>query len=256
MIEALGTGVARSGVHGSAGIDGSIARRWVLDLGCGDHPMPGAIGMDLSLAELTLSGDGLAPESRRVQARAQALPFRDASFDACVCHLAFMLFDDVERVVAELGRVLVPGGVFVALLGGGPVEPAMAVRDARDAPDAPDARDARAPCLPDARAPEARDAFHRFLAIGAPHFLPVRFGDPRAKSERGWRELFAGWSEPRFERVVFDLGGTFDDAWDFLGASYQLDPAKAELVRDQLRAELGDRVTCKVACWLATITRP
>ncbi len=192
----------------------------VLDLACGDLVMPGAIGVDVSMEELA-RGDGV-----RVQACAQALPFRAGAFDACVCHLAFMLFDDIEQVVAELARVIVPGGRFVALLGGGPVEPA-----------------------------EEGDAFHRFLAIARPHLRPIALGDPRAKSERGWRELFANWSAPVFERVELELGGTFEHAWAFLGASYQLAPESAESVRAALYADLGDRVTCRVACYLASVTR-
>lgn len=192
----------------------------ILDLACGDHPTPGAIGLDLSLDELALAS------GTRVQGRAQALPFRDASFDACVCHLAFMLFGDVEHVVAELARVIAPGGTFAALLGGGPVE-----------------------------GTGDHDAFHRFLAIARPHLRPIALGDRRARSEAGWRELFAGWSEPRFERIELELGGTFDEAWGLLGASYQLDPVRANDVREALRAELGERVTCRVACFLATIRR-
>ncbi len=192
----------------------------VLDLACGDRVTPGAIGVDLSLEELSRTA------GPRVVARAQALPFGDASFDAVVCHLAFMLFDDIERVVAELARVIAPGGTFAALVGGGPVEGAG-----------------------------ERDAFHRFLAIAKPHVRSLALGDPRAKSERGWRELFAGWSEPRFERVELELGGTFEEAWDFVGASYQLDPAFADRVRDELRAELGDRASCRVACFVATVIR-
>ncbi len=206
-------------------------RERVLDLACGDGPLLAelglrAIGIDLSREELAITRVG----GRVVQGRAQALPFVDGAFDAVACHLAFMLFDEIDRVVAELSRVIAPGGVFAALLGGGPVE--LADESERQ-----------------------RDAFHRFLAIGSRHFIPARLGDPRAKSERGWRELFAGWSEPTFERIELELGGTFDQAWDFLGASYQLDPAHADRVRDELRAELGDRASCKVACWLATVTR-
>lgn len=205
-------------------------RERVLDLACGDGPLlaelgPRALGIDLSREELAITRIG----GRVVQGRAQALPFADGSFDAVACHLAFMLFDDIERVVAELARVIVPGGVFAALLGGGPVELAESDRQ--------------------------RDAFHRFLAVGSPHVGGARFGDPRAKSPQGWRDLFAGWSEPTFERIELELGGTFDHAWDFLGASYQLDPVHADRVRDELRVELGDHASCKVVCWLASVTR-
>lgn len=205
----------------------------VLDLACGDgllmtHLGARAVGLDLSREELGLAR-GRTP--RVVRGRAQALPFADASFDACACHLAFMLFSDVERVVAELARVLVPGGLFVALLGGGPTA-------------------------------HGDDAFHRFLGLLAPHVVAAqRLGDPRAKSEAGWRALFAGWSEPELVRWELDLGGTFDEVWAFLGASYEVPPAAAAAIEQALRAAtvgLADatgRVPCTVVTWLARVVR-
>lgn len=179
----------------------SRARGETLDLACGDRPIPGAIGIDLVGAP--------------VVARAQELPFADACFDTVACHLAFMLFDDIEQVAAEILRVLRPGGQFVALLGGGPTA-------------------------------DGDDAFHAFagLAMRSPSF-----GDKRASTEAGWRELFS--REPTFERFAIDLSGSFDEVWSFLGSSYQ-----AVDVRDQLRAQFtGERVPCTVVTYLATITR-
>lgn len=202
----------------------------VLDLACGDGALlarlpAGSIGLDLSREEL-----GVTP--RTVQGRAQALPFSDGAFDVVTCHLGFMLFDDAPRVVAELRRVLVPGGRFVALLGGGPVA---------SGPGA-----------------QGEDAFHRFLDALAPHLgSPRRFGDPRAKSEAGWRELFAGWSTPVFERCELDLGGTFDEVWTFLGASYELKPEVGAAIRAELERSFppGVRVPCRVVTWLAEVVR-
>jgi ubiquinone/menaquinone biosynthesis C-methylase UbiE len=45
-------------------------------------------------------------------ARAEALPFADASFDLVTCRIAPHHFDDVRRFLAESARVLRPGGVF------------------------------------------------------------------------------------------------------------------------------------------------
>jgi SAM-dependent methyltransferase len=174
--------------------------------------MPGAVGIDM------VRERGIA-----VQGRAQALPFRDGAFDAALCHLAFMLFDDIEAVVGELHRVLAPGAQFHALLGGGPV----------------------------ADGPDYSDAFHVFAEL-MPKAPPL--GDPRAKRPDGWRVLFAGWSEPVFERWELDLTGAFADVWQFLGASYSL--TEADRVERELRARFpSDPVPCRVACYYATVTR-
>jgi SAM-dependent methyltransferase len=192
----------------------------ILDLGCGDSylaSLTGAIGVDLAPARLAD-----APAVPLVTARAQALPFADRAFAAATCHLAFMLFDDLEQVVAELARVLAPDAPFLALLGGGPTA-------------------------------DGADAFHAF-AEHVPRGRPV-FGDPRARSEAGWRELYAdGWRDITFERWELDLSGTLDEVWAFLGASYQLvdgEPVRAELAR----RFPGDRVPCRVATYLARVIR-
>src|SRR3569623_184999 len=160
----------------------------VLDLACGDGALlaergPRAIGIDLTLAELH------AAQGRHACAcaRAQALPFAAGSFDTVTCHFAFMQFDDLPAVVGELARVLVPGGAFLALLGGGP------------------------PATGDA-------AFHRFLALLPPRAAP-RLGAPRAKTEAGWRALITGWRVAPIARWELDLSGTYDEEWSFLGAS-------------------------------------
>jgi ubiquinone/menaquinone biosynthesis C-methylase UbiE len=46
------------------------------------------------------------------KADAEALPFDDAGFDLVTCRIAPHHFPDVARFVAEVGRVLKPGGVF------------------------------------------------------------------------------------------------------------------------------------------------
>jgi len=203
---------ARSGIYER--FAAQIPRGRILDLACGDGHLSrllGAVGVDIS------------PEAGpHVRARAQALPFANASFDAVVCHLAFMLFDDLEHAVAELARVLRPGGSFHALLGGGPVA-------------------------------EGHDAFHVFAAQ-----LPKGrgLGDRRASTEAGWRELFRDWSTPCWERWELDLSGGFDDVWTFLGASYQLEPADEGHVRDAVRAAFpDDPVPLRVAAYYASVRR-
>jgi SAM-dependent methyltransferase len=47
------------------------------------------------------------------QADAQALPFRDDSFDAVVCQFGVMFFPDKRQAYREARRVLKPGGRFI-----------------------------------------------------------------------------------------------------------------------------------------------
>jgi hypothetical protein len=131
-----------------------------------------------------------------------------------------MLFDELDQVVAELRRVVVPGGVFAAVLGGGPT--------AADTGD---------------------DAFHRFLAIATPR--GPGFGDRRARTEDGWRAVFG--AAPRFERFELDLSGAFNDVWRFLATSYQLTAEDAPVVRARLAASYAGCavVPCRVVLWLA-----
>lgn len=113
----------------------------VLDLACGDghllrtlarhaagtHGTHGTAGtelhgVDLSFGELRAARSRSGPTTHWVQARAQQLPYPDAEacgghgFDAVGCHMALMLMDPVEPVLAEVWRVLRPGGRFVALV--------------------------------------------------------------------------------------------------------------------------------------------
>jgi ubiquinone/menaquinone biosynthesis C-methylase UbiE len=45
-----------------------------------------------------------------VEARAEAIPFPDASFDFVACTVAFHHFEDKERACDEIARVMRPGG--------------------------------------------------------------------------------------------------------------------------------------------------
>jgi len=46
-------------------------------------------------------------------APADDLPFSDGTFDICLCHLALNFFDDLESVIREMKRVLLPGADFL-----------------------------------------------------------------------------------------------------------------------------------------------
>jgi ubiquinone/menaquinone biosynthesis C-methylase UbiE len=69
------------------------------------------VGVDISPAMLTSARAGLDRSSfLPVAADGQALPFRDASFDALVCQLGLQFFPDPARGVREFRRVLRKGG--------------------------------------------------------------------------------------------------------------------------------------------------
>lgn len=91
----------------------------VLDVGCGDGQISRA------LASRGAAVTGIDPTERNlvvareraggpvyVKAGADDLPFDDASFDAVVACLVFEHIDDVDAAIAEVARVLRPGGQF------------------------------------------------------------------------------------------------------------------------------------------------
>lgn len=190
----------------------------VLELGCGDGHLlakTGGIGLDLSEAEVALA---YRHGLAVVQGRAQALPFADGTFDVCLCHLALMLMDDLDQVAAELARVTPR---FAAIVGGGPTA-------------------------------SGDDAFHRFLALPA---RPIpRLGDRRASSEAGWQALFPGWTIS-FERLALDLGGTADEVWRVLAASYQCAAARADFLAATADLVVAGRLPLTMVVWLATASR-
>jgi len=98
----------------------------VLDVGCG----PGnftralarasfdglAVGLDASRTMLDQAArEHNPPNLRYVRGDAAALPFPDASFDAVCCFAALYLIEEPLLAVAEIARVVAPGG-RVALL--------------------------------------------------------------------------------------------------------------------------------------------
>jgi len=91
----------------------------VLDLGAAcatflpeDVQMREVVGLGMNWEELS-ANEGL---SRRLVHDLNAepvLPFEDESFDAVVCSSAIQYFTQPEKVLAEAGRVLRPGGVLI-----------------------------------------------------------------------------------------------------------------------------------------------
>jgi SAM-dependent methyltransferase len=93
----------------------------VVDLACGSGPLLGmlgarrVVGVDRSAGELGKAQEG--PNGHRlVRATASALPIASRRADAVVASMALMLLRPVEEVLAEVRRVLRPGGTLVATL--------------------------------------------------------------------------------------------------------------------------------------------
>lgn len=92
----------------------------VIDLACGSAPLWSDglagryLGVDASAAELALAAARGAHELRR--ATASAIPAPDEGAAAVVCSMALMVLPDPGRVLAEVARVLQPGGVLVATM--------------------------------------------------------------------------------------------------------------------------------------------
>ena len=224
----------------------------VLDLACGDGYLieglreraPGlvALGVDLSPAEL-LQGRarlGAAAGVLLVRGRAQALPLEDACVDAVVSHMALMLMPEIEAVLAEVARVLRPGGRLLAVVGTGTREAAF---------------------YPEflARLRAAREA------EGVP---PCRLGDPRTRELEGLRRLLLDVTGLRdFRSLDFTVGtrGTPEEIWAAVGEMYDvlmLSPEGRARVREEmleaLRArhvEADGRVPCRFGLRLVSGVR-
>ena len=105
-------------------IVGELAEaRRVLDVGTGEGQVARAladvgvdvVGVDPFPAQVRVA-DQRGGGPRYGLAEAAALPFADDSFDAAVACLVFEHIDDVDEAIAEVSRVLEPGGHFLFLL--------------------------------------------------------------------------------------------------------------------------------------------
>lgn len=95
----------------------------VLDVGCGTGyllarlrercPEAELLGLDLTPAMLDRAADRLGGRMRLLCGSGDALPLPDGSLDAVVSANAFHFFDRPDAALAEMGRVLRPGGRLV-----------------------------------------------------------------------------------------------------------------------------------------------
>jgi ubiquinone/menaquinone biosynthesis C-methylase UbiE len=75
-------------------------------------------GVELSPAMLAIARQRAADRGREVELHegdAEALPFADASFDTVVCTLSLCTIPDHAKAIAEMHRVLRPGGTLLLL---------------------------------------------------------------------------------------------------------------------------------------------
>lgn len=95
-----------------------IATGAVVEVGCGDgrflarlraHGVRDALGVDISSAMASLAARN---GHRVVVAPAESLPLADRSIDCCLSAYYSLRYADLDRAMAEFGRVLRPGGRF------------------------------------------------------------------------------------------------------------------------------------------------
>lgn len=100
----------------------------VLDLGCGDGhlierllrrlgPQTRVIGVDMSDAELAIARRRFAQHTNveLLCERAQHLSLPSRSVDVVLCHATLMVIRPLAPALAEVARVLEPGGLFAAM---------------------------------------------------------------------------------------------------------------------------------------------
>jgi SAM-dependent methyltransferase len=104
-------------------VDGLAGTRRVLDVGTGEgqlarlaHRIGATVtGIDPTVAQLRVAAER-AGGPAYARALATSLPFRDASFDGVVVCLVLEHVDDHQGAIAEIARVLEPGGRLLLFL--------------------------------------------------------------------------------------------------------------------------------------------
>jgi ubiquinone/menaquinone biosynthesis C-methylase UbiE len=200
--------------------------RW-LDVACGngcitellvERCAPAQVqGIDVSEGQLAFarSREGAAAVTFH-QGDAQALPFEDGEFDVAVMALAINLIPEPPKAVAEMMRVVKPGGLIASYMwdiprGGFTMEP---IRRALDE-----------------------------MGIATP--MPGAEGSRMERMRDLWEQAELGDVESKRIDVSFTYDD-FDDFWDantgmantVVNAVRALTPAKAEELKERLRATL------------------
>ena len=187
-----------------AGLLDPRRHRTIVDLACGDgflleviREQQGndarLIGVDMSAAELSLAARRLGPDVRLLEADAAQTGIPAASQDAVVSHMAFMLMPDVAAVLAEIARVLRPGGLFATVVGRRGAE----------------------------RSGAAREFYGMLRTVIAEEPRPIAWtGDERMQSNEGIESLFAAWNDLEVEDSVLSVRVAVAELWPFLEVAY------------------------------------
>ncbi len=88
---------------------GAVARELLRQKGCA------VVGVDQSPEMLAVAREHLPATVKLVEASAERLPFEDASFDALTVTYLLRYVDDPGATLAELARVVQPGGTVASL---------------------------------------------------------------------------------------------------------------------------------------------
>lgn len=187
--------------------DGSAV---VLDLGCGDGHLTGLLLSKLGPAGRVIGTDmceeGLAAARRACRDRraefslsnADALPAGGASVDLVLSHMVLMLVLPVEPAIAEIARVLRPGGHLAAVI--------------------------NHPKGGSGFYAELQRLVSEFTVGRFPRSQGLRWGDPRLHTTDGLRGLFhpgtgfdGGVEVEEFE-LLLDV--TTDGPWEFMRNMY------------------------------------
>jgi SAM-dependent methyltransferase len=198
----------------------------VLDLACGDghllklladrqNPSLRLIGVDMSQGELDVARAALPADVVLLKERAQALSIETASVDCVLSHMAIMLMDNIDHVIAEIRRVLRSQGQFSTVIG-------------------------RTFLLG-----EVNDVLLKILVPILKEDVPrLPFGDARTRTEDGMTELLArDFTNLQFEDLDVEWEPHPNELWDSLTETYDIDrlsaPAKERLRERFLEALSG-----------------
>ena len=197
----------------------SPSPRTVLDVACGDGHLLSLlsdsscplqlIGVDISQGDLDIARAALPGNVRLLRERAQEMSLGTGSVDIVVSHMALMLMDDIEQVLQEIRRVLLPGGTLAVVVG-------------------------RSFLLG-----EANDVFlDLFRPIASQSLPPLKLGDRRTGSVEGWVELLrTGFEDWHFEDIDVPWAPAPQELWQALTETYDVDRLPHE-ARSQLRDQL------------------